>query len=656
MTFPRHFQPFHTLNGFVRKNKYFKRFLVLKIMFVFDEKSNQNSLISKEIQQLFYDSSSNAPYSENVEFINENLTFNWQKIAKLCDPTDLSYENCKRIIPLYREVWREAEQTLIQRISQKSPTLIPPKQYSWTGRSDFIERILHDFVEGSSSRTSTVEATLVLSSVIEFALGNVFFTVSGKMPPHLLRDVLTMKELDEVFGKEKLFFLQILMGTPNGINLRNIVWHGFPAPQEIPPYYLCVLLMLIFSLGNILIEKNLQVVPRKIPYNPIEMANRDIVLEVPWKCYKNEEILNFLRVSDLISMQHIVFWEEILENFHRGNYASGIILILPQFELILRKIYGEVNDVDIMARIGSYYIILDTFMEEFLPGNEKVNQIHEIFCPGTLHLIHDLFMAPKGPRIRDKISHGELSLEEINDRDILDKLITLGLGVLSHIHVIKGIQHPMNNLFTFLRDYRSQFHPNGRLLIDLNNIPLKLKEMKCIKVPEDLDFELSFGQQPVPENSLSAEELKIFFRPPEEIEIVGILSKILTNALCAATNFHEGLQERLLMFNAKLLRSKRRETLIKCLKLAPKIYSWLLDLHQMVEKVFLMLQKYSASSESPNEILQDNKLKRLLRKIQKYSENLTQTTQVSTNDWIKSSTAVDRSVEMFGKVIVLLNR
>ena len=29
--------------------------------------------------------------------------------------------------------------------------------------------------------------------------------------------------------------LRVFVGSPRGLNLRNVLWHGFAAPQEVPP-------------------------------------------------------------------------------------------------------------------------------------------------------------------------------------------------------------------------------------------------------------------------------------------------------------------------------------------------------------------------------------------------------------------------------------
>ena len=76
---------------------------------------------------------------------------------------------------------------------------------------------------------------LLLTSSLEHALGDVYLSYSGaKQCPSLLKDLLTTQELKEVFGDAVITLLHILIGPPTSLNLRNVLWHGFAAPGEVP--------------------------------------------------------------------------------------------------------------------------------------------------------------------------------------------------------------------------------------------------------------------------------------------------------------------------------------------------------------------------------------------------------------------------------------
>ena len=77
--------------------------------------------------------------------------------------------------------------------------------------------------------------------------------------PPLLRDLLAKAELEKTFGKSvvsadicpaecipynniimpkcivviQMYMMSCMIGPPSGLNLRNILWHGFASPSEI---------------------------------------------------------------------------------------------------------------------------------------------------------------------------------------------------------------------------------------------------------------------------------------------------------------------------------------------------------------------------------------------------------------------------------------
>lgn len=76
---------------------------------------------------------------------------------------------------------------------------------------------------------------LLLTSSLERALGDVYLSYSCALQcPSLLKDLLATQELKEVFGDTVISLLHILIGPPSSLNLRNVLWHGFAGPGEVP--------------------------------------------------------------------------------------------------------------------------------------------------------------------------------------------------------------------------------------------------------------------------------------------------------------------------------------------------------------------------------------------------------------------------------------
>ena len=103
----------------------------------------------------------------------------------------------------------------------------------WTGCDG---RFLDCFVLLKSSNTADHNVCLLLlTSLLEHSLGDVYLSYScASQCPSLLKDLLAMQELKEVFGATVISLLHILIGPPSSLNLRNVLWHGFAGPAEVP--------------------------------------------------------------------------------------------------------------------------------------------------------------------------------------------------------------------------------------------------------------------------------------------------------------------------------------------------------------------------------------------------------------------------------------
>ena len=103
----------------------------------------------------------------------------------------------------------------------------------WTGCND---RFVNCFSLLKSSNPADQNlCLLLLTSSLEHALGDVYLTYSGASQcPSLLKDLLATSELKDVFGETVISLLHILIGPPSSLNLRNVLWHGFTAPGEVP--------------------------------------------------------------------------------------------------------------------------------------------------------------------------------------------------------------------------------------------------------------------------------------------------------------------------------------------------------------------------------------------------------------------------------------
>nr|XP_009487939.1 PREDICTED: endoplasmic reticulum membrane-associated RNA degradation protein-like [Pelecanus crispus] len=126
-------------------------------------------------------------------------------------------------------------------------------QYAlWFHWTNYTELFLEVFDVLQYTQTTEVALGLMkLTSCLERALGDVYLLI-GKDCPFLLRDLLASEQLAVIFGQAVMNVLRLFIGSPYGLNLRNVLWHGFASPQEIPAKYCAMLLFLTAGMGQLL--------------------------------------------------------------------------------------------------------------------------------------------------------------------------------------------------------------------------------------------------------------------------------------------------------------------------------------------------------------------------------------------------------------------
>ena len=91
---------------------------------------------------------------------------------------------------------------------------------------------LFDLIQCKEALTAQM-SMLLMSSLLERALGDLYLSITAKdQCPSSLKDLLATEEISHLFGTTAITCLHVLVGPPCGLNLRNILWHGFIAPEE----------------------------------------------------------------------------------------------------------------------------------------------------------------------------------------------------------------------------------------------------------------------------------------------------------------------------------------------------------------------------------------------------------------------------------------
>lgn len=376
-----------------------------------------------------------------------------------------------------------------------------------------------------------------------------------------------------------------------------------------------------------------------------------IRLSLPFSAISKEDFKELLS-SRTIQKSYKDTWSIIIDLYNNSKFSCGLFLLLSQIENILRLIYSEINDIDGTARIDKYYIIMDSIFYEYVLDTDmtplvigkinksqeikirhenKRNQIFEKFPSSLTQLGFDLFHASDGPRIRDKISHGEAIICESELNDVMTKLLKfISSWVEFYESGISTIQYQsiyMNN-FKFARLQNEACDHFQKIWKSLN-IPKDFGDVACYQY-KNADIDLS--------------EIKVNFRPYNEIQVVKLLIKIIESFIQSLDNFSISSAEQFQSFIKRQLSSSRRKSLSHLVSELPQLYNSFHRIVILTQQIFKAIQHIdddSAEEKWFGDIIKESKnILKLVEHLAKYFSN----DHRNFFEAIKTSNDIDKAV------------
>ncbi|NXY41421.1 EMARD protein, partial [Ceuthmochares aereus] len=567
-------------------------------------------------------------------------------------------------------------------------------QYAlWFHWTNYAELFLEVFEVLQYSQTTEVALGLMkLTSCLERALGDVYLLI-GKDCPFLLRDLLASEELAIVFGQPVMNVLRVFIGSPYGLNLRNVLWHGFASPQEIPAKYCAILLFLTAGLGQLLqtylLKTECILVHR--PYMIFVSLEELVIFPgkyltiIKFLLYLNHETISLaeelVKLSSFVLKTMLPFWMAALTAFKQSRYADCVILLLPQLEAGLRLLFTTSNkcpnrlltaEVKFLSKV-SYDLMLAKHLD-----NEEVNQLPAVLEEPAMEFLWDFLNHQEGPRIRDHLSHGEINLESF-PKEVANQVVAFAITLLcrfSDEDMFAFKEHMViKPLMNCAHCYHSRFHPISRL---------KKQVLECMKsihlwpelptVPEEhiprikglegnteastlilMIFEIiSQLQQYMPQNCCSSDDLInsilterllielcdmricTLYAPKPVLEIVVVLRKISTQCHQVSEQVIASAELRYKQWMNKTLRSRQRHNYLRMLnRLADGFSLHCVNIHLVCKKNPFDYQQYL----------------KFLKSVLQYTENLVTYTSLEKNKWEETMELTNKALMNIRKVI-----
>ncbi len=289
------------------------------------------------------------------------------------------------------------------------------KHTQWTSSPSCALRLARELPQCAGCGERVLEWFLLYFPLLERSLGDVFLC-RGRQCPSLLKDLLLTTELRTLLSVTAMRLLRVLIGPPISLNLRNVLWHGFPKPGEIPEQYAWVMFCLLPSLGKLLEENGLQ---------PSEIPHRDFLSLSPFQSdhvifseLDTADYSDLIERSELIPAEMKALWRLSVVRFESAQFGACASILLPQLEHVLRLLFAEQNGCAERVRTAEtaeFFTTFDEMLVKVLPDGAE-NQLLRALTPGLLHLLLDLLHHPEGPRVRDRLSHGEVDADQVPEQ------------------------------------------------------------------------------------------------------------------------------------------------------------------------------------------------------------------------------------------------
>ncbi|XP_032956369.1 endoplasmic reticulum membrane-associated RNA degradation protein isoform X1 [Rhinolophus ferrumequinum] len=361
----------------------------------------------------------------------------------------------------------------------------------WTSSPELFAEIF-DALESLQSPAISL-SLMKLTACLERALGDVFLLI-GKECPFLLRDLLASEELAQVFGLSVMSVLRVFIGSPCGLNLRNVLWHGFASPHEIPPMYCSTLVVLTAGMGQLLKsylqQSELTWAPRPLIALP-DLEDGAVFPEV------TQEVLSVLeevmKKSTFILRTMLPYWEVALIRFKAHRFADCAMLLVTQLETGLRHLFATINKCPqrlLTAESTALYTTFDEILAKHLNDGE-INQLPLFLGEPAMEFLWDFLNHQQGPRVRDHLSHGEINLSEF-PKGITDQLLAFSTVLLlrfvdEELASVFKEKAAIQSLVHLAEGYSARFHPMSLLRKQVLSCEESIRAWPLLPLPREAE-------------------------------------------------------------------------------------------------------------------------------------------------------------------------
>eukprot|EP00116_Pleurobrachia_bachei_P001379 sb/3461641/ len=438
---------------------------------------------------------------------------------------------------------------------------------------------------------------LPLTREIEVEVGRI---VSRK---HHLKEMLQDPELEEKLGESLVKDLQFTVGDVKGMNLKNLAWHGFLSP-------------IMGMTGSRLVRDQLtelrkitSTYPDKkenIPLPPLPTLNIS---------HPKMAFVQIAKISTLIHPDHRQYWETLYAKFQAEPHYNLLSVGVTLFQHCLRRLWvavmatrdPEFRESRVTANNTDFYVTLDEIFSPVWSGEvcrpgasyyttvynqSKMESEEHVLIPilgGDLFaMLLDIFVHGEGPRLRDKMSHGEVGdiPEEMARHVTCVMFRVLGLfaeeggvaregaeGVAKEAEgvaregVARELQYPRCGIYHPWEMVKTQLEQAEGHLATFETLTQKT-ETPSEPLPDVVTNLLAYCTEA---NSNYIPPIVPMFLGPDKVRHYKMILAVCKNHTATAETLVVMVTEKRALLEARQLRSRQRDNLIKLERYGPAL-------------------------------------------------------------------------------------
>ena len=390
--------------------------------------------------------------TEDLELVNRGLDL--ENVDKFQMLNGLSTE-CERVL-------KEKSLEEVQYLWEKSS-----RGHYWSG----IDVWMLVDTDGCQRMSTMCQITARL----EWVFGQV---VKRKL---LLKDNLLSDNVSELLGEDLTLLFRWMIGDVQCLNMKNLLWHGFVSEDNIPRQFSCLLFALLITLNRVL--NNAEFMPQSTRHDFLDRFKFQPLIEIP---NNREMLLHVISTSPYIHPRQRSLWHHVLiEHFVKKKYFASLSLNIVVLQHVLRRMWVLLSGCSTdraSAQCDEFYITFDEMFSPAVEGKRagasyystvgkraepgKSNVLVNFLGIEMFHALLDLFVHADGPRLRDKLSHGEVHFIE---KPALSKhVLFLSISIL-----LTGAWCDIPDVGEYVgycKGYIEQFHPVSIILQNIDEI------------------------------------------------------------------------------------------------------------------------------------------------------------------------------------------